>query len=273
MREEARSDARCATLWSVLHSRQGRVEVNDSDDDSNYRDEIKANNNTKPPTSAPVDLIAGRLFKFTLQAVDELGQACAAGGCQFEPRLDPTFLDYEVKVRRQLRSSVVASGDNGGGGSNSNDNNNSSSSGNNTANIASTKKWPGQELGLKEGDGHVLHLDDNFDGSYDGSARLFLSGSYFLHIALDGLSIQNSPFELLVECAAVAPLQCIAWWGLYSARGGIYEGTRAGASVVRGGVKGAEEGEGGGRGADVVAKAGDGAVFTVSCRDRYDNKW
>jgi alpha-tubulin suppressor-like RCC1 family protein len=59
-------------------------------------------------------------------------------------------------------------------------------------------------------------IDDNMDGTYDCTLKMYLVGSYRLSLYLNGLEIAGSPWSIVVAPAKVFPARCTAWWGKYA---------------------------------------------------------
>lgn len=101
---------------------------------------------------------------------------------------------------------------------------------------------------------HDVYIDDNLDGQYSGSCRLYLTGSYNLAITLDGLPISGSPFELNVYSGCLHPSRCFCWFGPFAVRSSAIAETKDG------------------YGEALECFHGISLVFTVSARDKYGNK-
>lgn len=91
----------------------------------------------------------------------------------------------------------------------------------------------------------TIEFDDNFCGTYTVVFQCMIAGNYSLSITLDELEIKDSPIELIVEASDVCPKNCIVWWGKYA-------------------VASSEE--------MLLSAVGESVVFTVSCRDVFNNK-
>ena len=100
---------------------------------------------------------------------------------------------------------------------------------------------------------HEVHIDDNLDGQYSGSCRLYLTGSYNLRITLDGLPISGSPFDLNVSPGRLHPSRCFCWFGAFAVKASANEVTD-------------------GYGEALECLHSQSLVFTVSARDKYGNK-
>lgn len=91
----------------------------------------------------------------------------------------------------------------------------------------------------------AVDFEDNFCGTYTVVFRCMITGNYSLSIMLDELEMKDSPIELIVEESDVSPKSCIAWWGRYAV---------ASLSEM------------------LQSAVGESVVFTVSCRDIFNNK-
>jgi hypothetical protein len=91
----------------------------------------------------------------------------------------------------------------------------------------------------------VVQIDDNMDGTYNGSFRLYLSGHYRISISLNGQDIAWNPFSLYVTPGEIYGPSCTVWWGKFA--------KIPGESAIE-------------------SSAGDAVLFTVSSHDRYGNK-
>eukprot|EP01037_Dinobryon_pediforme_P045513 gene45513-58080_t len=80
---------------------------------------------------------------------------------------------------------------------------------------------------------------------------MLVTGLYSLSVYLNELEVKDSPMELAVEAGVVCPSNCVVWWGRW-------------AVPVEGGGKGNSQA--------LRVEAGESAVFTVSCRDAFNNK-
>ena len=97
----------------------------------------------------------------------------------------------------------------------------------------------------------TVELEDNFNGLYTCECRMLVTGLYSLSVYLNELEVKDSPMELAVEAGDVCPSNCVVWWGRW-------------AVPVEGGGKGNSQA--------LRVEAGESAVFTVSCRDAFNNK-
>ena len=105
-----------------------------------------------------------------------------------------------------------------------------------------------------------LYCDDNFDGSYSITCKVFVSGNFNLSITLDELSIRDCPIKVSVAPGQVYPPNCFVWWGRYAKPTSLTITSLTGLSDTCG------------YGEEVQSEVGDALVFTVSCRDSFLNK-
>lgn len=92
----------------------------------------------------------------------------------------------------------------------------------------------------------TVDFEDNFCGTYTVVFRCMIAGNYSLSIMLDELEIKDSPVELTVEASDLSPINCIVWWGRYAVASSSPE--------------------------MLLSAVGESVVFTVSCRDVFNNK-
>ena len=98
-------------------------------------------------------------------------------------------------------------------------------------------------------------IDDNFDGTYSCTLKLYFTGLYRLTLSLNSMDINGSPFDVLVTPGKIHAPNCSVWWGRYAV------------------IENAEIASGDGFGTQLKCECGDAMAFTVSCRDLYGNKF
>lgn len=256
---------RCSIIKGIF----AKLPMSISSADGNNNDDDTGQH--KSELSDIPQICAGQKFSFVLETRDGDGELCESGGAYVVTRIEGVdAVDYQARLSRQ-RQEREGSAVEGG--------------------TAERKSLSCGEEGSLVADPAVA-LDDNMDGTYNGSCRLYISGQYRMSVAVDGLDIEGSPFEVSVKPGRICAAKSYAWWGRFADA----ESALAAAVEARQ-TLGADLGPGtaGGGGAQAVARSssaalsyalggyggygvalkccsGDAILFTVSARDAWGNK-
>jgi alpha-tubulin suppressor-like RCC1 family protein len=106
------------------------------------------------------------------------------------------------------------------------------------------------------------HIDDNMDGTYNITLKLYVVGNYRISTRLNGLEVQGSPMNVSVIAGSVCAANCTVWWGRYAIAAPSSSSCSSSSRASAAGVDTVE----------LASTTGTAMSFTVSLRDTYGNK-